>query len=161
MLEGAVLDVSPVLIERFLYESNRLNDIYAVSEVERSIAAKVIGSDDIDIGALEEYASVAAEAAMLREFSNLIPVDRIRGGFPEGGLMIRHTLGQIIRKAKENAASPFIVYCEFLRLSPFTAGNGPSARLLWLWQTLRFGSGVRESFLLHFYQQAIICMAED
>ena len=140
-------------LERFLYESNRIDDIYQVTPDEIATGLKFLASEPPDIALLQQYVRAARGNAELREWAHMASADR--HNYPDSGPMIHRAVSLILEKARNNAAGAFELHREFMRLSPFESGNGQAGRLLWLYQVRRHYGGMRASFLHGFYTQAL------
>lgn len=147
--------ITKVELDRFIFESNRLAGVYMAGKEEADAARAFLMHELPTVSVLEPYVRLAGDNGVLREFSHQIPIDASRFDIVEGNPMMRHLAAQVLDRAVGNAASPFLVHCEFMRLSPFSSGNGQAGRLIWLWQMLRFGNHFNGSFSEQFYQQVV------
>lgn len=150
-------------ILRFVEESNRIEDIHMVREVEIEAANRFLALERITIADLVEFVHINARGAKLR---NQVGMDvRVGSHLPmRGGPAVTAALLDLLGLVNgEGTSDPFTVHALYENIHPFQDGNGRSGRILWAWQMLHDGHpfGLRLGFLHAFYYQALEATQSD
>jgi len=139
----------------FITESNRIERIHTpVAMGELTSYKTLLARGHLTTDAVCSFV-VAVAGGRLRDQPGMdvrIGDDRP----PAGGPGIRRQLGVLLDAMNEQAISPWDAHLAYVRLHPFTDGNGRSGRALWAWMTVRRDENPFElSFLQRFYYDTI------
>ena len=148
---------------KFIEESNLIENIHTVRQVEIDAANHFLNLDRIIISDLVEFVHVNAHGARLR---NLPGMDvRVGGHIPmRGGPAVTAALLELLDLVNGDGTSdPFTIHALYETIHPFQDGNGRSGRILWAWQMLRDGHpfGLRLGFLHAWYYQSLEATQSD
>lgn len=152
-------------LERFVLESNKIEGIDGVREIELAASRNFLNLSRVHISDLEEFVHICANGAKLR--SQLGMDVRVGTHYPpRGGPDIKDELEHLLKRVHNRSVGPHETHCLYECLHPFQDGNGRSGRILWAWQMLRhneshdgaFGAydfGLSLGFLHAFYYQTL------
>ncbi len=141
-------------LERFVRESNRIEDIHREptrDEMDAHVAFLVLRT--VTVTDLEAFVSIVQPDAVLRRRNG----QDVRVGDhrpPPGGPAIEPALTELLADAGNGSRDAYDIHCVYETLHPFTDGNGRSGRVLWLWMMGGIES-VPLGFLHTFYYQAL------
>lgn len=148
-------DRDPRLVA-FVRESNLIERITRdPTDREIEVTRDFLSLPQLRVGDLETLVSIYEPVAVIRDrFGLNVTVGTYTP--PRGGPVIRERLAGIVTIVNRELASPWFVHVDYLKLHPFTDGNGRSSRALWAWQTRRRGlDPFSRSFLHNFYYQTL------
>lgn len=150
-------------IKRFVEESNLIENIHTVREVEIEAANRFLALEHVTIADLVEFVCINAPGARLR---NQVGLDvRVGGHIPmRGGPQVTKALLDLLDLVNDAGTSdPFTIHALYENLHPFQDGNGRSGRILWAWQMLRdeHPFGLRLGFLHSWYYQSLEATQSD
>jgi hypothetical protein len=142
-------------LRAFLIESNYIEGIEGVRDVEIAAAEKFLDLKKLNVIAVEKFVDVVQPGAILRRTGDL----NVKVGFyiaPKGGSWIEKDLANLLHVASTSLTmSPWQTHITYENLHPFTDGNGRSGRMIWLWQMLQRARKVELGFLHTFYYQTL------
>jgi len=139
----------------FIVESNRIERIHApVAMEEMTSYKKLLALGHLTADALCAFVAAVASGRLRDQPGMDVRIGDDRP--PAGGPGIRRQLGVLLDAMNAQAMSPWEAHLAYVRLHPFTDGNGRSGRALWAWMTSHRDENPFElSFLQRFYYDTI------
>ena len=161
-----VNDYAPDELQRFVFESNRIEGINGTRPEEIQAHAQFLDLPTITIASIIELVRVLQPDARLRDRKGLNV--RVGSHVPMlGGPKVYQTLTALLLDVNgveptssavrlSHFMTPHEAHVAYEDLHPFTDGNGRTGRAIWAWQMLRLpGPGISRGFLHQFYYQTL------
>ena len=150
------MEIKQKLLERFIMESNSIEDINREpNRIEIQAHETLLSLDEVTVSDVNAFV-MAIAGTELRDSPGMNVM--IGGRSPiSGGKRVVTGLRSYLNCLNWDLGSPDLLHNTYEMLHPYMDGNGRSGRALWAWQMLEFNHcfGLNFGFLRAYYYQTL------